>query len=167
MSYGTISALRCQCEVCGHVWITEGQPRRCAKCKSRKWHSAGEVARGDGKASEARVSGVKRPKPGNEGHVARIPAIKESARQATDEGLQDTATARPGEIAQAWCKRCDGVVYRDLANPKYWKCPKGSGRCGRQLEDREVYLEPKAVKTGPAHGGKCACVKCNPPKDGK
>jgi hypothetical protein len=37
MSYGTISALRCHCEVCGHEWITEVEPKRCAKCKSRRW----------------------------------------------------------------------------------------------------------------------------------
>ena len=28
------------CDVCGHEWLPEGYPRRCAKCKSGKWNQA-------------------------------------------------------------------------------------------------------------------------------
>ncbi len=29
----------CRCAVCGHRWIAEGVPLRCAKCKTRRWNS--------------------------------------------------------------------------------------------------------------------------------
>jgi hypothetical protein len=31
-----ISAYRCTC-FCGHQWVAEFVPKRCARCKSRKW----------------------------------------------------------------------------------------------------------------------------------
>lgn len=37
----TITALRCKCEVCGHEWITEREPKRCAKCKTWRWNFSG------------------------------------------------------------------------------------------------------------------------------
>lgn len=36
------------------------------------------------------------------------------------------------------CKRCGGEVRRDPKNPKFWRCPKAPGRCGRQLDEGEV-----------------------------
>jgi len=30
------------CDGCGHVWLPDGYPRRCAKCKSTKWNIGGE-----------------------------------------------------------------------------------------------------------------------------
>ena len=37
-----ILALRCCCVPCGHQWISEQVPARCAKCKSRKWNAGAE-----------------------------------------------------------------------------------------------------------------------------
>jgi hypothetical protein len=49
MAYETISALRCHCEFCGHQWITEVLPERCAKCKRRTWNRVrGVEPRGHG-----------------------------------------------------------------------------------------------------------------------
>jgi Zn finger protein HypA/HybF involved in hydrogenase expression len=51
-----IKALRCRCGVCGHEWITESEPHRCAKCKSRRWQigtqGAGVAEKVDNKHKE-------------------------------------------------------------------------------------------------------------------
>jgi hypothetical protein len=38
-----IEAWRCENENCRHVWLSDGgaPPRRCSKCKSRRWHRTG------------------------------------------------------------------------------------------------------------------------------
>ena len=46
MSLETITALRCHCGVCGHEWITECEPKRCAKCKSRRWQIGSAIQAG-------------------------------------------------------------------------------------------------------------------------
>lgn len=38
---GQIQATINQCDVCGHRWLSEEKPKRCAKCKSSKWDAAG------------------------------------------------------------------------------------------------------------------------------
>src|ERR1700685_105245 len=30
-----------RCDACGHEWLTNGQPKQCAKCKSWKWNANG------------------------------------------------------------------------------------------------------------------------------
>ncbi len=38
-----ITALWCQCEACSHEWITRDIPKRCARCKSRKWNNGERI----------------------------------------------------------------------------------------------------------------------------
>ncbi len=32
-----VQAWRCDRDACGHVWLSPGKPKRCAKCKSPAW----------------------------------------------------------------------------------------------------------------------------------
>jgi hypothetical protein len=36
--YKKVAAFECRCDLCGHRWISEAKPIRCAKCKSRVWN---------------------------------------------------------------------------------------------------------------------------------
>ena len=36
-----IENFQCECEVCGHVWVSSYLPPRCSGCKSRKWNAKG------------------------------------------------------------------------------------------------------------------------------
>jgi hypothetical protein len=36
--YKQVMAFECRCDLCGHRWISEAKPVRCAKCKSRIWN---------------------------------------------------------------------------------------------------------------------------------
>ena len=36
--YKKVVAFECVCDLCGHRWIAETMPKRCAKCKSRIWN---------------------------------------------------------------------------------------------------------------------------------
>jgi len=41
--YKKVVAFECVCDLsgCGHRWIAEAMPKRCAKCKSRVWNCDG------------------------------------------------------------------------------------------------------------------------------
>lgn len=93
MSTEKIAALRCHCEVCGHGWITEVEPKRCAKCKGRKWNASGKVV-----SSVTRVRGrvkpqVEEPVPGD-----REPAPRSRTKV---------------------CEAC-GIPMKDWG--RFWKC---------------------------------------------
>jgi hypothetical protein len=51
--YKQVMAFECKCDLakCGHRWISEAKPVRCAKCKSRIWNC-------DSVASGVPASGV-------------------------------------------------------------------------------------------------------------
>jgi hypothetical protein len=39
--YKRIESFECVCDICGHRWISEAKPVRCAKCKTRVWNCDG------------------------------------------------------------------------------------------------------------------------------
>lgn len=73
MAYETISALRCHCEFCGHQWITEVLPERCAKCKRRTWNRVRGVELGGHGGRDGSGSNEQVPAPGRRDPARKVP----------------------------------------------------------------------------------------------
>lgn len=84
----TMSWVQCRaahCDVCGHEWLASGQPKQCAKCKTRAWNSAGQAIACAVAVNEAIYDAIERlparPKPRTKGPtVEQFAAMKPSER---------------------------------------------------------------------------------------
>jgi hypothetical protein len=114
-----ITALRCHCEVCGHEWISDQRPRRCAKCKSRKWdrsgdgrngvHLRGSVSRAEGEGGVSEAVRGTHEKAGPQRKSRTVDRSAEADRSG--EGTAEIkATALTGERLGHDVKSCR--VYR-------------------------------------------------------
>src|SRR5437016_4530939 len=54
---GKVGVEAWKCEVCGHVWVGGERPKRCARCKSRRWDDGGQLGKAGG--DRKRDNGVK------------------------------------------------------------------------------------------------------------
>lgn len=93
MSTERITALRCHCEVCGHGWIAEVEPKRCAKCKGRKWNASGKV-------------------------VGVVPKSRGRAKTQVSTTVPETPETAPRSRAKM-CEAC-GIPMKDWG--RFWKC---------------------------------------------
>lgn len=88
------------CDVCGHEWLASGQPKQCAKCKTRAWNSAGQVIACAIAVNEAIYDAIERlparPKPRTKGPTAeQFAAMKPSERHRSAIVLCAKADATP------------------------------------------------------------------------
>lgn len=115
------------CDACQHEWLTGEYPKRCARCKSRKWNSGG------GADVDARTESLAtgKPKAGRKGvgsvastlgedvsskpvAVMRGTITKEACKQLyPDAGLSNLERHDPKSCRLYKCGLCRGAGVKD------------------------------------------------------